>query len=491
MKYRLTNLVFWVGLFLCIGLLFQPAIVAPPVGDDLINPFYQFYYTGGSFSKVLHLGYEYGTSHKFDIFGQTVFVLHSWLWLQFDHLTGLSHFWFYYLTKWINFSIVIASITYWLTKVLQRSGTRYKVKKLAMVVTLTCGATIQLHSIWSNDPVGNYPLSGFAAASLGFLTLGMLTNCMSHYSRRSYFITSLLIGLAILYYEINISLIASAFVVWNIVALSERRTRNLKNLFIDGLSLSVVPVLVVIYGKWVTSGKTGQYGGTTIGDWSKFPKTTSIALIGNLPGGAWALSKRFVNTLDFPNYLVLVVATVVITFLVFLTSDKQQVAINKHHLRSWALALLPALIYWLASTCFQTMTDKYQNEIVEVGQTYNFYSQGFMFLAGVIALICIAGIQKRVFIPLTVGVLLTFGSMQFLVNHQLLKAVRQGNGASINLLNAYDPSWSDESRCKAWAAWASGAWPEYYEQGMAVGLRTGFRSFYNKDFCKIEIAPIP
>jgi hypothetical protein len=50
-----------------VGLLFKPAISAQPAGDDLINPFYMFFETNGSFFETFKLGIEYGTSHKFDV----------------------------------------------------------------------------------------------------------------------------------------------------------------------------------------------------------------------------------------------------------------------------------------------------------------------------------------------------------------------------------------------------------------------------------------
>jgi hypothetical protein len=493
MVYRkLRNLAFWCFWALIVGIIFRPAISSPPVGDDLINPFYQFFYTGGSFTRALHLGYQYGTSHKFDIVGQTIFVIHSWMWLQFDHLAHLNHMWFYYLTKWANFCLVLISITYWITSSLSITRKSAEFKRLLLLASVVGGATIQLHNIWSNDPVGNYPLSGFAAAACGFFTLGMLSKCIRSPSTKIFAISSGLVGLCILYYEINIALIFSLLVVWLMTSRQAILQRRYFRCLLDGFSLSFIPLLVVLYGRIVTAGKTAEYGGTTIGRWSQFPKTSLVAFIGNLPGGAWTLSKRFISTLNFPNVLVLGTVFIVILLTGYLIAKLgSDHSVGDVSIKHTTCLLIPGFVYWLASIALQTMTDKYQNEIVEIGQTYNFYAQGFMFITGSIVVGLLITARRKSLLPLIAAFLVTFSCIQYQINTQLVQALRIGNGASIGLINSYDPDATDTARCAAWRAWASGAWPEYYEQGMAVGLRAGFKSFYGQDFCDSGIAPIP
>jgi hypothetical protein len=461
------------------------------VGDDLINPFFQFFQTNGSFSRTLHLGYEYGTSHKFDILGQTIFVVHSWLWLQFDHLTNLNHMWFYYLTKWTNYCIVLVAISYWLATVINMKKKSVEFKRLLLMLTLVGGATIQLHNIWSNDPVGNYPLSGFAAASCGFITLGLLNRCVNSSQWRNLLYASLAVGFSILYYEINIALLSAAFVVWLIIAMRNLRDRRFLRPICDGILLTAVPLVVVLYGRLVTSGKTAEYGGTTIGSWSRFPKTSAIAFVGNLPAGGWSLSRRFVSTVDFPSTLVIGSSLLLVVLFGYITKQILERSTSEIQLKRLIMLLSPAFAYWLTSISIQTMTDKYQNEIVEIGQTYNFYAQGFMFLTGSIAIGFLLLGKYKPYIPMVTAFLVVFGSFQYQINTQLVEAVRIGNGASVGLVNSYVSTSSDAFRCDAWKAWASGVWPEYYEQGMAVGLRASFKSFYGEEFCKTGIAPIP
>jgi hypothetical protein len=473
-------------------LLFKPAITAQPAGDDLINPFFMFYETNGSFFDTLKLGIEYGTSHKFDVVGQIAFVVHSWLWIQFDYFTGLDHIWFYALSKGMIFAIVLLSATYWIQQIVRSLGLQVSNWKLLFLVTAVSGSTVQMHNIWSNDPVANYPMSGYASAVFSFVVLGLLVRHKNSQSLKSMFLVSIWVSVAILYYQINISLLPAVFIFWLANSWHNLKAKNPLQPIMRGTALFLLPAVLVLYGTFLTSGKTDDYGGTTIGSWSTFPKTTAIGILGTLPGGGWNLSEKSIGAILFPGWTTALVGVILLWILMSFVPRK---ATDEPYSFDWKEAfkiLLPGFAFWLAVVSIQTMTSKYQNEIVSVGQIYNFYSHGHIFIAGVV-LIVLLGFSRfsNRWTTVAVCIIAFFGVTQFQINRQLKTVMRDGNIQSFRLLDTFNVSTSDKSRCEAWNNWASIGWPEYYEQGMAVGYKQAFKTLYGKEFCSSGTNPIP
>lgn len=475
-----------------VGVLFKPAIAAQPAGDDLINPFYMFYDTNGSFFGALKVGVEYGTSHKFDIIGQIIFVMHSWLWIQFDFFTGLNHMWFYAISKGFVFSLALLAGTFWIHEILKNTKKHYSFWKILFLFSAVAGTTVQIHNIWSNDPVANYPLSGYASAVFAFVVLGLLVKHHTSDSKRNLFFISFVVSVAILYYQINIALFPAVFIYWLMNSFNWIKGKNYVQAFLRGVCLFTLPTIVVIYGTLLTSGKTEDYGGTTIGSWSKFPKTTAIGLVGSLPGGGWNLSQKNIGSILFPGAITVVVVVILLFVMSSYLPKSSPQILKPSQWKDVLVLLLPGFLFWLAVVSIQTMTSKYQNEILLVGQIYNFYSHGHVFIAGALVLFFIELTRRSIrWSAIALCVFVSFGVVQFQINSQLVTVMRSGHHQSVELLNAFDVSVSDEIRCKSWVSWASINWPEYYEQGMGVGYQQAFRTLHNQDFCSKGTDPIP
>jgi hypothetical protein len=484
----MIKLVLWL---FSVGLLFMPAIIAQPAGDDLINPYYLFFETNGSFFETIRVGFEYGTSHKFDIIGQIFFVLHSWLWIQFDYFTGLNHIWFYVATKASIFALVLVSGTYWVFQLLRQVHLIISFWKLLYLVTAVAGATVQIHNSWSNDPVANYPLSGYASAIFSFVVLALLVKHKSSDSSKDLLMISFWASIAILYYQINIALLAAMCVFWVTQSWSKIKGRDFLQPLKTGIYLFLFPAIVVFYGSFITSGKTENYDGTSIGEWTQFPKTTLIGLVGTIPGGGWRRSERYLGSLLFPGWMSFLVLAVL---LVILFSFWPNSALQKSAKIpiSCVLFLTPALAFWVAVVSIQTVTLKYQNEIISIGHVYNFYAHGHIFAAGAIVLLLLVTLQKSLrWGAGLVCVIAIFGMTQFQINSQLRTNARDANYESWKLLNAFNVSLDDAARCDAWKTWASIDWVEYYEQHMGYGYQQAFKTLHNQDFCSTGTNPIP
>jgi uncharacterized membrane protein YgdD (TMEM256/DUF423 family) len=242
----------------------------------------------------------------------------------------------------------------------------------------------------------------------------------------------------------------------------------------------------------VTSEQTQNYGGTTIGSMSQFPKTTAISLLSSLPLGGWNLSLEYNNRapLLFTPYFFYVAAFFVGGAVVarwLRNSTRSNPVVNQSALT----IVLAALLYWLGATSIQTMTDKYQNEIIRIGQVYNFYAQASLIIAIFLALMFLLFQRNSLLLLAISGVIFSMGIFQFSINSALELSIREGNGASRSIMEKFSDESSDKERCEAWSAWSAGAWPEYYEQGLSVGLSLSYRHFYNKEYCSSGVPPQP
>jgi hypothetical protein len=150
------------------------------------------------------------------------------------------------------------------------------------------------------------------------------------------------------------------------------------------------------------------------------------------------------------------------------------------------------LAFWVAVVSIQTVTLKYQNEIISIGHVYNFYAHGHIFAAGAIVLLLLVTLQKSLrWGAGLVCVIAIFGMTQFQINSQLRTNARDANYESWKLLNAFNVSLDDAARCDAWKTWASIDWVEYYEQHMGYGYQQAFKTLHNQDFCSTGTNPIP
>jgi hypothetical protein len=490
-SFRLKILVTWATMLVLQLVLTFPIMAAGIVGDDLINPFYQFYVTGSELAKVMSYGVEAGTSHHFNVIGTIVGTFHTHFWLVFGSWFGTSHILYYQITKFLMITFSLLAAAFFLKNLLNLgSDARTSFTRIYLMVMIVFASTVQIHSLWSNDPVGNYPMSGFASVAIGFLVLGILLRYAQNPQWLAAIVLTLSIIAAILYYAINVALVVAIFVFF---VLSKYLRVGYEAPVAQKAMIIGTPTVVTLLARIQTSEASANYGGATTGTLWGFFRALFNGSISSLPSSSWGLVRELIPNLLI-NYwqlglLGLGVFGIVVSFSKIDTSlSRAPIEVN---LKEVLLIAIVLSSYSITSVAIQAATQKYQNELPEIGYVYNFYSVTSISIAVFIsALHFWLFFTHKIFGIIIQAALISMFAVQSVINWTVVNKLESVTSPSQNLISAFGSQSSNSERCLAWATWASGAWPDYYEEGMANGLSSASRFYYGIDFCDSGTRPI-
>jgi hypothetical protein len=339
-------------------------------------------------------------------------------------------------------------------------------------------STLQLHMVWSNDPVGSYPLSGYASAIFGLIALGLGMNAVRVNRRWTPVVAGLAGTAALLYYEINIAVVAATglFAFINVAALG--RGARLR----EALRLSpvvVIPLLVVVFLQTRSSAASANYEGTSVQLEGMLP-TFAKSLVSSLPGSAWQLSREFLGGTVALRSNALAILVIVVAAVVTIAVIKGPTSTPPAP-RPWRLAaaVLSLVAYWAGATLVQASTAKVQAEAIRIGQVYNYYAIGSIIVAVLLALAAhlYVHLVPRALRPVFIVGIAAFVLAQFMITWNVAERFNGATAANRNLLVAYTEHWPMDERCVALLRWSEGPWPDYYEVAMIAGMEIGYLRF--------------
>lgn len=486
-----TIALFALTVFVYLGALY-PVLFYPIVADDLTNPFAQYIATSGNLMTTIQYGFNGGWSHHFNFIGTTIGSLVNYVWILSNAHTEIGHIGFYLILK----SLAYLSLSFALSEAIRngsalfdRSPKSMPNEKLAYFALSSFGivAFVQIHALWSNDPVASYPTSGIVSTAIGLAALSLLTRALSLQSIKHVFLSLAVMIVAIFYYELNVALVPATFVLLILHKLYATRTQgvgDLKFYLSSGALLVLVPTLVAVAARLMTQEDAVNYGGTTVGSLQKFPSTFTISGLSNLPGSAWKLSSEVSGVLSFAyRDFLLVLGCLAVLFIVASVSI-QQIRLRDKQISGVACVTAFLFTYMLFATAIQALTAKYQDEITRIGKVYNFYITGLVFSVAVLMFILFVYAKRSAGVAnvVLVGVL-TFGIFQAAINLTLFNVAKNGTTQSQVLLSSIGDQSTDIDRCAAWYNWSAIGWPEYYEVGMGVGLQAFQERYFGVPFC--------
>lgn len=484
----------WLSIFLLQLALLMPIISAGIVGDDLINPFSQFYETGPGLNDVFAYGFEAGTGHHFNVLGTVIGTIHTHYWLVFSSWFGTEHLLYYQITKFLTFSLSMLSASFFLW-VFFRDLCKMSISfwKLYLLQLIIFASTVQIHSLWSNDPVANYPLSGYASAALGFLVLGLTLRYVSNPSKPIAFLIALTLVVAILYYAINVSLLPSVLVLLVFSRMFSSSVEDNHSRFGDWIIILAIPTIVTIYLRLHTSAESSNYGGTTFGTLDGFFKAWFVGLGSSIPTSSWNLVHELIPNLLI-NYwqLGLMGACLVgVSFSFALINKGLDLKPSQLRLGNLFVIFVALATYMIAAIAIQASTQKYQAELPRIGFVYNFYSISSLCITVFICAIYFWMLAKQRRLTLVFqATLIGLFAVQYVLNWTVSNTVNQVTAPSQALISRFGVAHTDSERCLAWTTWASGAWPDYYEEGMGNGLARAAEYYYGFKFCSEGTRPI-
>lgn len=489
-----------------------PVLASPVIADDLFNPFGQFDEAGGGLPAALGFAWDGATGgSSFRILGNPVGAAYNWFWLEAAARLGLSITTFFAVTKFVVFVLTAAAIG-WTWVQLQRFAQRsvIELRDAILWVSLVLFSTVQVHAVWSNDPVANYPLAGYAAAALGFLVIGAAARFAASREPRAAVVASATAIVSVSYYEMNVGAVLAASLILAAAVVADRRRSSRWDLrfLVGAVSIPALPAALVLAGRFVTADQAASYAGTTV-RLDGAPVTFARGLVTSLPGTAWP---RSIDALGGQVGLVFFVfgTTLLVIAAVRwwwsgtigaggsaarsedaarLEPESSDTPVDAPSPWPGVVVVLAVATYAAFAVALQSITVKVQDEAPGVGYVYTWYAMSSSAVALGIAVLgrrCVRtlrGGRNATARLLVVAAAVSVLFVQNTVNWRLTQQLTTSYSANRRVLDAYDDDVPVVVRCAALVQWTSARWPQYYRDGIVDGLQESFEHFFDEPFC--------
>ena len=474
--------------YLCISaVVLLPVLVTPVIADDLFNPLAQLDEAGPGLGAAVAFGWDGATGGA-----------------------SISMSTFFGATKYIVLIGCAAALSWCWTSMAALARRAVRFREALTFTSLALFSTLQIHAQWSNDPVADYPLAGYLAATLGFCVLAAAARVVDDPSPRTTAIATSLAVASVLYYEINIGAVlgAALLLAWNLWRRGVRRSiRGWSG--VAAITIPGLPALLILYGRTLTSDQAGTYAGTTV-RLSGAAKTFARGVVTSMPGSTWRLA---IDTLGGRLSVVMFVfgPVLVVGWMAHFwlapwrgaasgqAGEAPEPAVDFDHEAAIAAARNPMRTPWVSGASvaavtiycsfallLQSITVKVQDEAPRIGYVYTWYAMtsGGVALGIAIGLRSVARRRDRP--QLRFGVLmlgLSFLFVQNTVNWRLSEQLTTSYASNRRLLDAFDADVDVTDRCGALMRWEQTQWPEYYRIGVEEGLQEAFRYYFDEEFC--------
>lgn len=481
---RFTDLLLRVAGPLLSMFLLYPAIHTPLIADDFAIALGQSDRISQSWSQQIYEAWSgiFSGTH-FNLLGQITSNLWVKFWLQLSSNLNLNlhlGFWSLKVCIFLLLQFTMARFLY-LHFHFSRLSSR-------LSVFIVFPGLIQVHAAWSNDPVANYPLAGFFAAVFGLIAIHRFLLLVNESSKKNLIVSIAANLVALLIYEINVS-VAAAEVVIAIFSLAAKKNvrplQKIRELSFQILTISFT-VGVALIARFALADASNVYGGTQISPGSAGIVTFFSNLISTIPLTSLGLVNKFLGgTTRSTLNSVLVIAAMV---LVALLLAAQQRAVNstdyRQRNRSRDQILTMGLITWAcAAVAIQSITPKVQLETQKIGYVYTSYATSYTVLAILISYLIIRIAKLGVVYTFATSLLVGIIGMQFQANLEISKWLYASTIPNRAIVHSLLVETSEEERCKALNDWVAGPWPEYYENEVIEGLIVYTRSSQGVTYC--------
>lgn len=488
---RLARSVPWLLWVLLSAAHLRPVLGTTVVADDLINPVHQFDEAGpGLLANLRYAADGVEASGHFNYLGQALGAVYNQLWLWTASRTDLSLLTLYAATKLAVLLLTALAVAAYVRAACRLLGRDVGAWWCRAGVSVALFGTLQLHVVWSNDPVASYPLSGFASAALGFALLLAALRWGGPERPWGPAVVGLL-GLAtVLYYEIDVAavLAVGAVVLWHVLAVRDAAGR-LQRLVRCSPAL-LVPFVLTVALQRSAAAAGATYGGTDVAVGQGLPGTLRVALASGVPGAGWDLSRDYLAGSPLFRPVPALVLAVVLGVLAVQAGRHPLPAggVARGALRRGWLLLAAPVVYGVGASGIQAATAKVQQEVTAVGMVYNFYAVS----AAAVAALCVLTLllvpvstwaRPAVGLPVAVAAGLLVLT-QTMVNASVAERFNATFlPANRVLLQAYSDEDPPDVRCSVLRTWTTYPLPAYYRQQMVDGLQAAYRHYHGESFC--------
>jgi hypothetical protein len=459
--FKFVSMLFLSVLFVTLLL---PIINAPLHGDDLISPFnYYLEYDGKLRNYLLNFSLSFDGHFNFlgEIFGA--------LWLDFwISILVQTNSIYQFIMAYRIFKILVMLLFLLLAMKLNRMVFPNLSLGLTGFYTLLSFLIITVyHTNWSSDPVGNYPLTGYLSTSIGVIYIILLQS--KKLDNRIY-VNLAIIVVAVLYYEINIGLIA-------VLLYYLKPKLGTKKIVL--ITIALISIAFCTYS--LLLAPNAYSGGQLSLSW-KFFYSFFLQIISIVPPITFPLAIYFSK--------ITIVSSLIFCALLFRISRKlvnnlndsrniQNTPPKSKKIFTFNNTEKLLLIYFLISCLILALSKKYQNEIVIPGQVYMSYTSGQLLLVVYLTRILIEFYHVRKLSQFWMVVIIAL-SICF-QNYSLVNKLNERSSFSQDILY----SWNEpiEERCNAVKNFNSYKLDKSYMENFQVSFSKIFYDIKSEAYC--------
>lgn len=435
--------------------------------------------------------------------------LQAWSSIAMARATPLDvqQVWAFWRVMWIL--LTLAAATWFVVSWRPVWPGRAPVSPLAVFAFLGLlgGSTVQVHALWSNDPVISFTAYAWPSVVLSLIYLGLVGRLLTSVTAggRTVIAAVLAGSAAVLAYELSLGALlgagASAAVA---LLLGWRPGRPTLRLWSSLAAVVVVPGLVLVTGLLLRDPSDGTYTGTQLRLGGLAVKTWLVGLGGALPGASWPRGAAAFGPPGLSLLRAVVVALAVTVLVALLARWSRPAARGPRTLRDspvagWtshrSAALVPVaclVSYWCIATAVHASTPKYQDEInLTLGGVYLFYAVGFACVT-LLGHAVFSAALPRVGSSVALGAcaaLAVFAVYQTAYNAQLTSNLQVGGSWSTGVLAAAAESAPKDERCAAYERLATTPLPPLLEdfRTLVFASTTGYEQQHGEPFCSTAV----
>ena len=464
-------------------ILLKPIITAPLVADDFLAPFTEYLANRGKWqSAVSHSIGIVRDGVSFRPVATLLNTAQNFLTVQVGLRFSISPTTVFSWLRFVTFLFLIDSISRLIADTLGNVAifekSRTRLGSIRILVTTLLAAVIQIHILWSNDPVTNYILSGLFPLGLMIHSIRFGMRATQSHKPRDYGLAAGLGLVAGLTYELTIGL-AVGFVIATLLFVPRSPTQRFSRQHILAASTALPNLLVVSFGRIAYRKAANAYGGTTIGDQHSLAETALIHVAGQLPGTAWRLSHETNRLVFIPTVRAVLVGVIVgVSVLVcakrIATSREPRNRLKLIFILTTGSLIPPVLL---------SLTAKVQNETTRFGEVYIPYAYGLPLSIVTLAVVS-AWLTKKTRAMWALCIFLAaIGTVQYSINDRLSIHAQGAFRANSEILATWSDRPNRDARCLALSNWEQIPWPQYYRDELKNGLQMTYSDYFGEDFC--------
>ena len=457
--------------------LFYPIAHTPMIADDLYIPFDQVERGGTGIVDSLQFGWFVGFhGPSFRPTGAIFGAVHTWVSMELASKLRMDMTYLFGLTKILLLILICYQVTAVLSRFLSVSTHCPQLCQLVIVMT---AITIQIHGIWSNDPVVSFPIVGLGSTLMGLTVIAKFSKDYPSLTYRRASIIGVIGVITVCYYELTYGAVLGISAAYAFNKITAERRISLRT-FLMTFLLCLPATAAIIFGRLHSSTVAQSYVGTTVGSMNQILTTFCVNSVSSLPGSGWRLSR--IELSGFPKMSYYSLMAVLVVTLILLKN--QEVRIVRCKQLAW-ITFFPVVVYFLFANLLLSTTSKIQMEVNSIGQVYTAYPVGMALcvMFGVAIYSMSSYGVFRVVRPFLITALIVLASLQISINHNLSGKLRSIAGPNRELVKNYSTNSTTAQRCSIITNWMNGDWPEYYETGIFNGLNLASNHYYGRNYC--------